>query len=223
MTKTRDGHTPGLGSPGTLGSFYELQSLRNHWARPVGPHSYYWYLTFHDHPELHTLVIQCQEAIGFPYYDLTPLNELHLTIDRIGYARDLGPDQLADIESAATCACQNVSPLALTIGSLGGTRGAVGFSALPAEPIRSLRNTLRAATISVFPEAPVVRSELYPHVTIAYSNSEGIPAKEVTAAVRRLRAAASVTVTVREAAIVLLERRERSYTSHVIARIRLSG
>jgi 2'-5' RNA ligase len=223
MSEAPDGQIPDLGNPADAWFFHEFQSLRNHWARPVGPRGYYWYLTFDGYPELYTLVMQCQQAIAFPYYDLTPLHELHLTIDRIGYADDLKPGQLAVIEHAATRACQKVPPLTLTIGSLGGSRGAVGFSALPAEPIRSLRDTLRAATVSVYPEAPVDRSEFYPHITIAYSNSEGIPAKEVIAAVRGLRAAASVTLSVKEAAIVLLERRQRSYTWHVITRIQLSG
>jgi 2'-5' RNA ligase len=223
LSATGSDRSSELSSHGDVRSFHELQSLRNHWVRPARPRSYYWYLTFEDYPELHTLVIQCQQAIAFPYYDLAPLHELHLTIDRIGHADNLGPDQLAGIEHRATRACQNVLPLSLTIGSLGGTRGAVGFSAFPAGPIRGLRNTLRAATTSIYPEAPIDRSEIYPHVTIAYCNSDGIPAAEVIAAVRGLGAAAQVTVTVKEAAIVLLERPQRSYTWNVISRIQLSG
>src|SRR6266702_3122741 len=62
--------------------FRSLRALTNHWSRPIGRPAYYWYLTFEHSAELQSVASRCQQAIGFPYYDLTPVDELHLTLDR---------------------------------------------------------------------------------------------------------------------------------------------
>jgi 2'-5' RNA ligase len=206
-----------------LERFRSIQRLHNHWARPVGPRSYYWYLTFENYPELHSLAEECQREISFPYYDLTPSRELHLTLDRIAFEGDIEPNRLADIEASAVRACAEMPPFEITIGSLGGTRGAIGFSAYPVDPIRELRDTLRAATLSFYPSAPVRDSEFHPHVAIAYANADNIPAAEVIAAVEKLNPAACVSVTVTHGTLVLLERRPRSYAWQAFSRIPLSG
>jgi 2'-5' RNA ligase len=214
---------PGLADRDGLERFRSIQWLHNHWARPAGPRAYYWYLTFEDSPALHSLARECQDAIAFPYYDLTPVPDLHLTLDRIAFDGAITPDQLAAIEAAAIDACRKVAPFPVTVGALGGTRGAIGFTAFPVQPVRDLRDALRAATLSVCPQAPVRRSEFHPHVAIAYANSDGIPAAEAIAAVEKLHATARAEVTVTDVALVLLERRQRSYAWHPVARIPLAG
>jgi len=206
-----------------LDRFRSIQRLHNHWARPRGPRSYYWYLTFEEYPELHSLARECQEEISFPYYDQTPPHELHLTLDRIAFEGKITPAQLADIEASAVKACAAVPPIEVTIGSLGGTQGAVGFSVYPPRPIRELRDTLRAATISRYPAAPVRGSEFHAHVAIAYANADDIPAADAIAAVEKLNATTSVNLTVTHGTLVLLERRARSYHWQAISRIPLSG
>jgi 2'-5' RNA ligase len=206
-----------------LERFRSLRWLRNHWSRPVGRRAYYWYLAFEDSPELHALARKCQEAISFPYYDPTPPCDLHLTLDRIAFDGDITLDQLAAIEAAAIRACREMPPLEITIGSLGGTRGAIGFTASPAQPIRDLRDTLRAAVLSVYPDAPVMLSGFHPHVTIAYANSDGVPVSEVVAAAEKLNATARVDVTIHQGVLVLLERRQRSYVWQAVSRIPLAG
>jgi len=206
-----------------LERFRAIRWLHDHWARPAGPRAYYWYLTFGNSPALHALAGECQQAIAFPYYDLTPVPGLHLTLDRIAFDGDITPDQLAAVEAAAADACRTVAPFAVTVGALGGTRGAIGFTACPARPVRDLRDALRAATLSVCPQAPVRGAEFHPHVAIAYANSDGIPAAEAIAAVEKLHATARAGVTVTDAAVVLLERRQRAYAWHPVARIPLAG
>lgn len=206
-----------------LERFRNIRWLRNHWSRPIGPRAYYWYLTFENSPELHSLVRECQEAIAFPYYDLMPSRDLHLTLDRIAFDDDITLDQLGTIEAAAIHACREIPPFDLTIGSLGGTPGAIGFAASPGQPIRDLRDTFREATLSVYPDAPVRRSEFHPHVAIAYANSDDVPAAEAIAAVEKLNAIARVNVTIEEGVLVLLERRQRSYAWQAISRIPVAG
>lgn len=65
---------------------------------------------------------------------------------------------------------------------------------------------------------------MVPHVTIAYGNTDGVPAADAIAAVERLnasmpRAGASVD----KAALVLLERRQRSYTWELLSQVPLTG
>jgi 2'-5' RNA ligase len=205
-----------------LERFRNIRWLRNHWARPASPRGYYWYLTFENSPSLHSLVAECQEALAFPYYDLLPLPRLHLTLDRIAPSSDITLEQLHAIEAAAIRACQEIPPFEITIGFLAGTPGAIGYTACPAQPILSLRDTLRASVLSVYAGAPARGPDLHPHVTIAYANSDGVPAAEVLATIEKLHTA-RVVATIEEVALVLLERRQRSYEWQVVSRIPLDG
>jgi 2'-5' RNA ligase len=205
--------------------FRNIRWLHDHWSRPASRRAYYWYLTFEDSPDLHSLSKRCQDAIDFPYYDLMPLQNLHLTLDRVAFAADINPDLLRDIEAAATYACRETAEFDIALGPLGGTAGAIGFNIAAAEQIANLRNRLRAATLSVYPDAPVRRSELHPHVTIAYVNSDNVPAADVIAAVEKLNAAEpfDATVTVKHAALVLLEQQPRAYQWQAVSQIPLVG
>ena len=206
-----------------LERFRSIKWLHNHWSRPVRPRSYYWYLTFENCPELRSLAEDCQRAISFPYYDLASARDLHLTLDRIAPDRDITPERLDAIESAAMRACETIPQFDVTIGSLGGTRGAIGFTAYPARPIRELRDTLRAATLSAYPDAHVIGSEFHPHVAIAYANSDNVAATEVIAAVEKLNPAAHVSVTITHGTLVMVERHPRSYAWQAVSRVPLLG
>ena len=206
-----------------LERFRSIRWFHNHWSRPIAPRAYYWYLTFENTPELHSLARECQRAISFPYFDLIPLRDLHLTLDRISLERDTTPETLDAIKHSAIRACEEILPFDIIIGTLGGTPGAVGFTAYPAGPIRKLRDTLHAATLSVYPRAPVRNSGFHPHVTIAYANSDSISAMEAIAVVEKLSPTAQARVRITEATLVILERRPRSYAWNSVSRIPLAG
>lgn len=206
-----------------LERFRRIRWLTNHWARPVGPRAYYWYLTFERFSDLHALAERCQRAISFPHYDLTPRDDLHLTLDRIAFEDDVTRSDLSAIEAAAVRASQKVAPFDITIGALGGTPGAIGFTAYPDGPIRHLRDELRGATLSVHPSAPIKHSSFHPHVAIAYCNSDDVSAAETVAAVEGVRATATVGVTITDVSLVSLARRPRAYGWTTLLRIPLSG
>ena len=206
-----------------LDRFRRIRRLVNHWSRPTGPRSYYWYLTFEDSAELHSLAEHCQQAISFPYYDLTPPSGLHLTLDRIAFEDDITRKDLGAIEAAAVRACQDIAPFEITLESLGGTPSAIGFAANPERRIRHIRDRLRAATLSVYPSAPVKLSTFHPHVAIAYCNSDNDSAAEVITAVENLRTTAHARVTTDKASLVLLERRPRAYAWTALSRVPFSG
>src|SRR5215472_12014269 len=140
-------------------SLEDVRSLRNHWSRPVRPSAYYWYLTFENAPELRARARAFQQAITYPYYDKTPIDDLHLTLDRIAFVNEVSRYQISAIESAALSACGRIPCFDVTVGNLGGTRGAIGFSVYPVQPIRDLRARLRVATLAAYPEAPVDQAD----------------------------------------------------------------
>src|ERR1700722_14572468 len=133
MSEANNEDVPIVANSAELERFRKLRWLANHWSRPIGPPIYYWYLTFENSPELHHLARKCQEAISFPYYDLIPLGGLHLSLDRIAFEDDITLDQLRAIEITATSACREIAPLGITVGALGGTRSAIGFTASPGQ------------------------------------------------------------------------------------------
>jgi 2'-5' RNA ligase superfamily len=194
---------------GAPGAFASTALLRNHWSGPARPRAYYWYILFGGATEARALAARCQQAIAFPYYDQVPPPVLHMTLDRIGAARR---------------ACQATSPFRITLGPVEGGPGAVGFMAAPVGRIRQLRDALRAATLSACPDAPVMREAPPPHVTIAYANTDDVPAADAIAAVSKLNAAGPwAEAAVAEATLVLLERRQRAYAWQPVARIPLAG
>jgi 2'-5' RNA ligase len=215
---------PDSGISEDLERFRNIRWLHNHWSRSMR-RSYFWYLTFEDCPDLHSLVRQCQAAISFPYFDLTPPRDLHLTLERIAFDDDVSADVLPDITASAIRACQQMPAFDISVGPLSGTPGAIGFGASPGEQLRSLRDTLRAATLSVYPEAPVRCDDFHAHIAIAYANSDDVSAADVVVAVEKLNATArsDVRVNVTHATLVVLERRPRSYAWDVLSRIPLAG
>ncbi|WP_330249707.1 2'-5' RNA ligase family protein [Nocardia sp. NBC_00565] len=173
---------------------------------------------------MHSLVEKCQTSIDFPYYDLTPLESLHLTLDRIAYNEKITQDRLDSIEAAARHACRNIARFDITVDHLSCFRSAIALNISSDQLVRDLRGALRSATLSVEPDAQIQTSESNPHITISYSNSDGIAVTEADAAVAELNATIrAVNVRVTEAVIVLLERRQNSYSWKVISRIPLVG
>ncbi|WP_280262236.1 2'-5' RNA ligase family protein [Nocardia abscessus] len=186
--------------------------------RRVGPLGYYWFITFEHASVLHALTEECQQAIDTTHFYPVSSDGLHLTLDRIAYDGESAREQLDSIVTAARRACKDQRPFTMTIEQASNLRDAIGFKVSPAERVRNLRDALRSATLSVLPEAPVKESVSDPHVTIAYpAFAMATDAIEISTAIHR------ADVSVMEAAMVSLERRESSYSWDVYARIPLAG
>ncbi|MFC3960798.1 2'-5' RNA ligase family protein [Nocardia jiangsuensis] len=188
----------------------------------TGPLGHYWFLTFEDAPELHALTKTCQQAIDPAFFDATPVDGLHLTLDRIANDGASTPEQRASIAEAARLVCGERAPVTLTFDQLSNLRGAVGFAVSPAESVHSLRDTLRAATLSVFPDARVKDSSSPPHVTIAYPIFEELQARAAATAEAMNATIEGIDVAVSEVMMVALEQRGRLYSWQVVERVPLS-
>ncbi|MEU6189650.1 hypothetical protein [Nocardia sp. NPDC047038] len=86
----------------------------------------YWFLTFEHAPELHALTKTCRQAIDPAYFDATPIDGLHLTLDRIVYDGASSPVQPAFIADAAHRACGDHPQFTLTFEQSTNLRGVVG-------------------------------------------------------------------------------------------------
>ncbi|WP_431972299.1 2'-5' RNA ligase family protein [Nocardia sp. bgisy134] len=191
--------------------------------RRAGTLGYYWFITFEHASDLHSLTEECQQAIGTTYFYPVSREGLHLTLDRISYSGVHAPKQLDLIVTAARRVGQDQSPFMMTIEQLSNLRGAIGFKVSPAERVRGLRDALRSATLSVFPEAPIKDSASDPHVTVAYPASEDLSAMAAATSERASTMIRRVDVKVAEVVMVLLERRQHGYWWKAIARIPLAG
>ncbi|MEV0546424.1 2'-5' RNA ligase family protein [Nocardia salmonicida] len=197
-----------------------VDSLR---PRPLenGPLGYYWFLTFDHASELHSRIKECQQAIDPAYFKTTPIDGLHLTLDRISRPYTCTFEQRAAIAVAAQRACRNLRPFSLSVDRLTNIRGAIGFVISPAAPVTELRDALRAATTSVLPQASLEESVSDPHVTIADPVFEGLEEMAAAAAATAGSTLHGFDVVTTEAALVSLELRDNSYTWDVIERIEL--
>lgn len=208
-----------------LENFRKVRHLANHWARPGGGpenRAFYWYLTFSNARQLRGLTQQCQEEVAFPYYDLTPLDDLHLTVNRVAYQSAVDRSDIEAVLAHAREACRSVNAFTISVGRLSGTPGALGFNVSPYQPLRDLRDRLTAATLEVLPDAPVKQREFHAHVAIAYGNAD-VPSTEAFAAVEQLNGLPEVDVLVDDVSLVLLERGRRSYQWQVVETLSLAN
>lgn len=199
-----------------------MRLLVDHWKKPTGPVGYYWFLTFEHSVPLHSLVAESQHSIDFPYYDLVPLEALHLTLERIAGPGEVSTEDLWEAEVRARQKLCTITPFDLYVGALRRVPSAIVFDVAPIARVNELRSELRAATVQA--SGPSVRtSNPEPHITLAYCNYDGpVPAKVDTAVAAVDRSKRTVSTRVVEAVMVLLQRGRTSYSWEPIARIPLA-
>ncbi|MFC8044086.1 2'-5' RNA ligase family protein [Nocardia sp. NPDC057353] len=191
--------------------------------RHTGPLGHYWFLTFEHARELHALTKTCQRKIDPAHFNVTPVDGLHLTLDRIAHDGASAPEQRASIATAARQICADQAPVALRFERLTNLRGAVGFVASPAESVIALRDSLREATLFALPDAQVKDSSSPPHVTIAYPIYEGLSGRAAATAEAMNATIEGIDVVVSEVVMVALEQRGNLYSWQIAARVPLKA
>jgi 2'-5' RNA ligase len=151
-------------------------SLRDHWQwRPEWSSDrpcLLWYLTFEGQPELSRKAHEAQDRLsGVSAVDVVPTAWLHLTLDDVGFADELAPDQVESVVATTRSAVSGWAMPPLTLGPVTPMGDAVVLQADPAEDLAELRDRLRAATTAAMGhETPSRLNEFRPHVTLAYLN-----------------------------------------------------
>jgi 2'-5' RNA ligase len=201
--------------------------MRDHWWwRPgwhVGRSMYTWHVTFDDQPQLHELVSAYQTALSpLPGLDLIPARWLHLTMQGIGFTDEVSEREIADIADAARKRLVNQRPVSLVIGPASVDPEAIMFEVTPTDALSPVRSAIRAAISEVRGAAEVPESEEWaPHVSLAYSNSDGIAAPYI-AAVDSV-STFPVTLTISKVDLIELNRDMRLYQWITKAELTFSG
>lgn len=194
-------------------AFAALPDMGNHWLRPGwGPDTrrYYWFLTVGHAPQIAELAKQCQKPLAGDGFDTVPPEGLHVTICRIGDARDVTEQTLEDLVEAAEFRCGNLPGFDLRAIPVAGSRGAVRLSLAPWEPLLALHRAVGTAGLDVGLGRRQPTEDFRPHLGVAYCNQD-TDAVLIRDKIEKLRALQSQQFNVREVQLVELRRERRVY------------
>jgi 2'-5' RNA ligase len=160
--------------------------MRRHWWwRPgwrPGRRQYAWHLTFGDQTvsrglvELRRVVGDYQAGLAdLPGLDLVPAEWLHLTTQAVGFADEVGAGDAERIVAAVRRRCAALAPLRLTLGPAELQAEGVWLPVAPAAAVRRVRAGVRAGIAEVWGAArvPEAADAFTPHVSLAYSDTDG--------------------------------------------------
>ena len=194
--------------------------MRDHWWwRPgfrVGRKFYAWHLTFDDAPDLHRLAREYAPALDILGLDVIPVQWLHLTMQGVGFTDEVPSAEIDAIAEAAQRRLANLAPFEITLGPTVTEPEVVRLQVAPAKSVAQVRLAVRASIADVWgvERVPEEESDFTPHVSLAYSKSDG-PAQPIR------RAAGSLNVeparaTINAAQLIVLNRDLRQYqwTTH---------
>jgi 2'-5' RNA ligase len=202
-------------------AFASLERTENHWARPdwtPDTRAYYWMLAFDSH-HLIQLTKQCQDRIAAPWFDLVPLDALHVTVGRIGFTDQVTPEIVRQVATAAQRQCDDLAPFNMEIGPLAGSRGALRFSISPWSSLLTMHRKLAEATTQVLDSQAVMDTRHFrPHLSIAYANTE-VPLTTLRGVVRELRELPPVAVSISGVSLVELWRDGQTYRFDEVLRV----
>ncbi|MFE9886907.1 2'-5' RNA ligase family protein [Streptomyces scopuliridis] len=198
--------------------------MRNHWWwRPgwnVGRRFYTWHLTFGSQKDVHRFAEQYRTAlVGAEGLDLIPDRWLHLTMQGIGFIDEVDQADVEAIVDAARARLAAVPAFDITLSAPILDPEAVLVPVQPDEPVRAVRDAIRAAIGDVLPEVPEKAEGFRPHVSVAYSDSEGQadPIGQALDAADVMPAAARIE----SAELIVLHRDNRMYEWEPYARVEL--
>ena len=161
----------------------DARRLRNHWwPRPgwrPGRIMLTWHLTFENAPELHEHVAAYQRALAeLPGLNPVPPEWLHLTMQGVGYVDETPPETIPTVVDAVRAAVAQQPAFSLTFARPSIFGEAIAIRPSPAEPVGQLLAAIRSGMGSVLretavPTGPEQARGFRPHVSIAYSQTEG--------------------------------------------------
>lgn len=189
--------------------------MRNHWWwRPgwsVGRRFYTWHLTFEGQQDVHRLAAQYREALA-PLGDiLTPIPDrwLHLTMQGIGFVGEVKEQDVHAIVDAAGVQLAAVPAFDVQIGPHVPDPEAILLHVHPDGPVHAVRKALRSAIGDVLEEVPENADGFTPHVSVAYSASDG-PADPVLQVLNGLDVAPA-RARISSAELIVLHRDNQMY------------
>jgi hypothetical protein len=195
------------------------------WWRPgwrVGRRFYTVHATFAGVPAVQALAAKARDRLsGLPGLDLIPGQWLHLTMQGVGFADEVGNADLSAIITAAKSRLAVVPPATVAIGPPVIAGEGVTCWASPPRALDPVRDAVRAGIAEVWglervPEA----AEWSAHVSVAYASADG-PGEPIEAALGGLADVAETTIGAVD--LIRLSRDNRLYEWETITRLPLSG
>jgi 2'-5' RNA ligase superfamily len=156
------------------------ERMRDHWWwRPgwrPGRRMYTWHFTFDHQVALHGLVDAYQERLaGLPGMDLIPRPWLHLTTQGVGFTDEVPDAELAAVIDGARERLAALSRVTVSMGPAIVDPEVIRLEVRSADVLTPIRRALRDAISAARGPARVSEpDEWTPHVSVAYSNSDGL-------------------------------------------------
>ncbi|MEU4890479.1 MULTISPECIES: 2'-5' RNA ligase family protein [Streptomyces] len=200
------------------------ETMADHWWwRPgwkPGRRFYTWHFTFRTASDVHRLADAYRQGLAdVPGLDPVPDRWLHLTMQGLGFVDEVAEEDARAIADAAAQRLTAITPFELRLYRPEITPEAIRWEAEPSEPPAAVRSAIRAAINDVWGRVPEAEEGFAPHVTIAYSNSEG-PAAPVAQALGRIDAEPA-TAQIDRADLIILGRDRQMYDWEEFAALRL--
>lgn len=193
------------------------------WWRPgwrPGRRFYTWHFTFQDAADVHRLAETYRQSLaGVQGLDLVPDRWLHLTMQGLGFVDEVPEKEARAVVEAATARVRAVPSFQLALHRPDITPEAIRWEASPSKPSADVRTAIRAAIADVRPQVPEAVDGFVPHVSIAYSNSQG-PAAPVAEALARVDAE-SARARIDSVELIVLNRDQHMYEWERIASVSL--
>ncbi|MFD5031975.1 2'-5' RNA ligase family protein [Streptomyces sp. NPDC058405] len=198
--------------------------MRNHWWwRPgwsVGRRFYTWHLTFGGQTDVHRFAGQYRAALaGVGGLDPIPDQWLHLTMQGIDFVDEVEQADVDAIVEAARSRLAAVPAFDVTLFAPVIDPEAVLVPVKPDEPVRAVRDAIRAAIGDVLPDVPEDAAGFRPHVSVAYSSGDG-PVAPLAGALEAVDVAPAVA-RIESAELIVLHRDNRMYEWQPYARVPL--
>lgn len=190
------------------------EKMRDHWWwRPgwnVGRRFYTWHLTFEGQGDIHRLAGEYRhELADVPRLTLIPDQWLHLTMQGIGFVGEVEEQTVRHVVAAAKTRLAEIPPFDIELSQAVVDPEAVLLPVSPAEPVRAVRNAIRAAIHDVVQTVPEQAEGFHPHVSVAYSSGAG-PSEPITRSLSTL-AFRSATARITSAELIVLHRDNQMY------------
>jgi 2'-5' RNA ligase len=198
--------------------------MANHWWwRPgwePGRRFYTWHFTFQAATDVHRLADAYRRGlVDVPGLDLVPDRWLHLTMQGLGFVDEVSERDARATADAARRRLADIAPFDLRLHRPEITPEAIRWEAEPSGPPTAVRAAIRAAIADVWDDVPEPEDGFAPHVTIAYSNSDG-PAGPVAHALDAVDAEPA-TARIEQVDLIVLGRDNQMYEWEDFAAVRL--
>jgi 2'-5' RNA ligase len=153
------------------------QMASHWWQRPgrlPGRILYQWHVAFHDQPKVIELVGMAQARLeGQSGLDMVASHLLHLTTFIVGFADEIPQSTVDKMISEARQRLATVAPIPVTMGRVGYHPQAVALVVEPLGALNPVLDAVRDATSVAGCEGYTDTDPWIPHVSVAYSHSDG--------------------------------------------------